>query len=147
MKKYQLISGLSCLAALTGCQNLAPELSNSEKKELAMLVNQDDVVCLVADGENFPGGPQLTGKFVSYQLQFDTNNNQKADTELAVCADVSHLSKEDIQAYVESVKSLSDTGVRSLKNWQQHVETNTILSNRKPETFMYRIQEECQHTK
>ncbi len=147
MKKYQLISGLSCLAALTGCQNLAPELSNSEKKQLAMLVNQDDVVCCVCDGANFTGGGQFTGQFVSYQLQFDTDHNQKADTELAVCADVSHLSKGEIRAYVNRVKSLSDTGVMSLKEWQQHIETNMILSNRKPETFMYHIQEEYQHTK
>lgn len=147
MKKYQLISGLTCLAALTSCQSLTPELSATQKKQTAMLVNQDDVTCVVIDDKRFPLGPQVNGTFVSYQLQFDTNNNQIADTELAVCADVSHLSPTEIQTYVDGVKSLSDTGVLSLTDWQKKVETNSMLEGRKPETFLYQIQEEYQHTR
>lgn len=147
MKKYQLVNGLSCLAALTGCQNLMPELSAYQRNQPAVLVNQDDITCVVIDDKHCSTNTPLNGTFISYQLQFDTNNNQKADTELAVCADISHLNRKGIQNYITSVKNLSDTGVLSLNQWQQKVQTDPILKGKKIETFFYQIQEEYQRTR
>ncbi len=146
MKKNQIISGLLCVSALTGCQNLLPEISSKEKKEVARLVNQDQVECVVVNNVTTPNDPLLIGSFVLYQLQFDMNNNKRPDMELAVCADVSDLNQQELQAYIKQVKTMPETEEMSLKEWQRKVETNPILKGKVPETYFYRM-EEKQHTR
>ncbi len=138
MKKHQLIVGLCSVASLTACQNLSTELGSRETHQQATIITPKETYCGVfTDMRN--------NKFVSFQLQFDTNNNRLPDTEMCVSTDVTNVRKKDVKSYIKSIHSLPE-GAKALDEWKYQV-----LSHSAPgsitEIGFYRIREQIQHTK
>ncbi len=138
MKKFQIIGGLCALSALTSCQNFSPEMTNGEIEQKATLLALEQKRCCVHNNQN-------NGKFVSYQLHFDTNYDHIADTEMAVCADVSQAKRKDIRSYIKKIKNLPSES-RTLEEWQHFVTSHPALGPR-TEVGCYHMYQVSQHTK
>ncbi len=138
MKKHQIIGSLCCLAALSSCQQMATDMSISNTDKKATIIAPNETECAVVKDV-------LDDKFVSYQLQFDTNNNNIPDTELCVCADVTNAKRKDIKSYIRSIKSLP-VETKSMDEWQYQVTSHPALGPR-TEAGFYFIRELIQHTK
>ncbi len=132
MKKHQIISGLCCVAALTSCQQISPDLSIKTDKEAKIIAPQKAYYAVVRD--------VLDDKFVSYQLQLDTNNNNIPDMEICVCADVTNAKPRQIRSYIRSIKSLPNE-TKTVEQWVQHVTSHSALGPR-TEAGIYRIIEQ-----
>lgn len=147
MKKIKLLSALSCLATLVSCQNAVPTLSFRDSLRKATLLSPENTKCLVIDNAQFPSPTADKGTSVSYTLQFDTNQDNKPDVEMNVCADTTHLTQPEVQNYIQSVIAMSPQEQKSLRSWQKYINNNPLLKGKKPEMMMLNIAQKNENTR